>query len=138
MSCAGGLDVTATKIYNQETLSAGTGTGNETGKFEPVNVSVKGLKGGHSGGDIQLGLGNSNKLLARFLNESLKHLAQISKMESGGLRNAIPREGYFIIAVPQTELDKAIADLESLKTDVINEFKSIEPNISIENSKTNH
>src|SRR5690606_19868373 len=85
-----------------------------------------------------LGLGNSNKLLARFLNESLKHLAQISKMESGGLRNAIPREGYFIIAVPQTELDKAIPDLESEKTDVITEFKYIEPNISIEISKTNH
>src|SRR5690606_13866517 len=136
MSCAGGLDVTATKIYNQETLSAGTGTGNETGKFESVKVLIKGLKGGHSGGDIQLGLGNSNKLLARFLNESLKHLAQISKMESGGLRNAIPREGYFIIAVPKNEMTKLLSDLENLKSDVLNEFKSIEPNIAIEIQST--
>lgn len=137
ISCAGGLDVTATKIYNQETLSAGTGTGNETGKFEPVKVSVKGLKGGHSGGDIQLGLGNSNKLLARFLNESLKHLTQISKMESGGLRNAIPREGYFVIAVPKSEIGKLLSDLEKLKSEILNEFKTIEPHIQIEIEKGN-
>lgn len=127
ISCAGGMDVTATKSFQPENLN---------GDFSSLKVEIKGLKGGHSGGDIQLGLGNSNKLLARFLNESLKHLAQISKMESGGLRNAIPREGYFVIAVPKRELDKAIADLESLKTDVVNEFKSIEPNISIEIQKT--
>ncbi|NLN33923.1 MAG: aminoacyl-histidine dipeptidase [Flavobacteriaceae bacterium] len=138
ISCAGGMDVTATKKYNPQNLSQHSETGSEAGNFASLKVEIKGLKGGHSGGDIQLGLGNSNKLLARFLNESLKHLAQISKMESGGLRNAIPREGYFIIAVPQTELEKAIADLESLKSDVKNEFKSIEPNISIEISKTNH
>jgi len=130
ISCAGGLDVTATKKYNPETLQS------RAAIFESVKVLIKGLKGGHSGGDIQLGLGNSNKLLARFLNESLKHLAQISKMESGGLRNAIPREGYFIIAVPKTETAKLLSDLENLKSDVLNEFKSIEPNISIEIQKT--
>src|SRR5690554_1308683 len=130
ISCAGGMDVTATKNFSPQIC--------EAKNFASLKVEIKGLKGGHSGGDIQLGLGNSNKLLARFLNESLKHLAQISKMESGGLRNAIPREGYFVIAVPERELDNAIADLESLKTDVINEFKSIEPNISIEISKSDH
>src|SRR5690606_38875373 len=131
ISCAGGLDVTATKNYNPETLSTNTETGTETGKFSSLKIEIKGLKGGHSGGDIQLGRGNSNKLLARFLNESLKHLAQISKMESGGLRNAIPREGYFVIAVPNAEFEKAKSALESLRNDVVNEFKSIEPNISI-------
>lgn len=132
ISCAGGLDVTATKNYTPQKLRSDTATGNETGKFESVKVLIKGLKGGHSGGDIQLGLGNSNKLLARFLNESLKHLAQVSKMESGGLRNAIPREGYFIIAVPKNEMAKLLSDLENLKSEVLNEFKSIEPNIAIE------
>src|SRR5690606_7507399 len=64
VTCAAGLDVTATKNYTPQTIQAGTETGNETGESESVKVLIKGLKGGHSGGDIQLGLGNSNKLLA--------------------------------------------------------------------------
>jgi len=127
ISCAGGLDVTATKSYQPETLN---------NEFSSLKVEIKGLKGGHSGGDIQLGLGNSNKLLARFLTESLNYLGQISKMESGGLRNAIPREGYFVIALHKQETEKAISALDKLKTDVLNEFKSIEPNIAIRIEKT--
>lgn len=128
ISCAGGLDVTATKSYRPEILDKA---------FSSLKVEIKGLKGGHSGGDIQLGLGNSNKLLARFLYESLNYKSQISEMNSGGLRNAIPREGYFIISVPSSEAEKAREALESLKNDILNEFKSVEPNLSIkiENSE---
>jgi len=127
ISCAGGLDVTAMKTYMPESLN---------NDFSSLKIEIKGLKGGHSGGDIQLGLGNSNKLLARFLNEGLKFNAQISKMESGGLRNAIPREGYFIISVLNSETEKTKSALENLKNDVLNEFKPIEPNISIEIQNT--
>lgn len=123
ISCAGGMDVTATKSYLPVNLNS---------EFDFFKVDIKGLKGGHSGGDIQLGLGNSNKLLARFLNESLRFKSQIVKMESGGLRNAIPREGHFIIAVPKSENSNAKSALEKLKSDVENEFKPIEPNIQIE------
>ena len=123
ISCAGGMDVTATKNYSEENLS---------GEFDAFKIDIKGLKGGHSGGDIQLGLGNSNKLLARFLNESLNFNAQIVKMESGGLRNAIPREGHFLIAVPKSENSQFSSAVEKLKSDILNEFKSIEPNLKIE------
>lgn len=123
ISCAGGMDVTATKSYNIENLNA---------DFESIKLTVKGLKGGHSGGDIQLGLGNANKLLARFLNESLNFKAQISKMESGGLRNAIPREGYAVISFPKTEKSNLTDAVELLKNDILNEFKPIEPGIEIE------
>lgn len=128
ISCAGGLDVTATKNYTVETMP---------GEISSLKVTVKGLKGGHSGGDIQLGLGNSNKLLARFLNESLKFKAQIAKMESGGLRNAIPREGNFIITFSKSESSNLTSALENLRTDMLNEFKSLEPNIQIEISSVN-
>lgn len=127
ISCAGGLDVTATKSYQPETLS---------GDISSLKVNIKGLKGGHSGGDIQLGLGNSNKLLGRFLYESLNFKAQITQMESGGLRNAIPREGYFIIAVPNSELENAKSALENLKNDILNEFRPIEPSITIQIENT--
>lgn len=126
ISCAGGMDVTATKNYTIETL---------TGEFASLKVDLKGLKGGHSGGDIQLELGNSNKLLARFLFESLSFDAQIASMNSGSLRNAIPREGHFIISFPTKNQTELVEQLEELKKDILNEFLPIEPNLNIEISQ---
>lgn len=123
ISCAGGMDVTASKQYEIETLN---------GDFSSLKVDLKGLKGGHSGGDIQLELGNSNKLLARFLNEALAFEAQIASMNSGSLRNAIPREGHFILSFPTKHQAELIEQLEQLKTDILNEFTPIEPNLNIE------
>jgi dipeptidase D len=122
MGCAGGLDVTATKSYSVENLS---------GDFKSLKVDVKGLKGGHSGGDIHLGLGNSNKILGRFLHESLGFNAQISSMNSGSLRNAIPREGHFVISVSAVSHSELKSALESLKNDILIEFQNVEPNIQI-------
>lgn len=123
ISCAGGIDVTATKKYSVQQVND---------DFSSLKVSIKGLKGGHSGGDIQLGLGNSNKLLARFLIEAVSKNAQISSMDSGSLRNAIPREGHFVISFPTSTANDLNTVLESLKKDILNEYKPIEPGIIIE------
>ena len=128
ISCAGGLDVTATKTYKPETLN---------GDYSSIKVSIEGLKGGHSGGDIQLELGNSNKLLARFLYDSLEFNAQIAEMDSGGLRNAIPREGSFVVTVKNTDKEDLLATFEELKSDILNEYATVEPKLIIEISKTN-
>ncbi len=58
MGCAGGIDFTSNLALTREAIPAG---------FQSFKVTLKGLKGGHSGGDIHLGLGNANKLLSRFL-----------------------------------------------------------------------
>lgn len=128
ISCAGGLDVTATKTYKPETLN---------GDYSSVKVTIEGLKGGHSGGDIQLELGNSNKLLARFLYDSLEFNAQIAEMDSGGLRNAIPREGSFVVTVKNTDKEDLLATFKELKSDILNEYATVEPKLIIEISKTN-
>lgn len=122
VGCAGGLDVTATKSYSIETLS---------GEYKSLKVDVKGLKGGHSGGDIHLGLGNVNKILGRFLHESLNFQTQIASMNGGGLRNAIPREGHFIISFPASSASDLQQVLENLKKDILIEFQNIEPEIQI-------
>lgn len=122
IGCAGGLDVTATKTYPIETLSA---------DYQSIKVDVKGLKGGHSGGDIHLGLGNSNKILGRFLHESISFKGQIASMNSGSLRNAIPREGHFILSFPADQADAIKAAFEKLREDILVEFARIEPNIQI-------
>lgn len=122
ISCAGGIDVTATKKYSVQQVND---------DFSSLKVSIKGLKGGHSGGDIQLGLGNSNKLLARFLIEAISKNVQIASMDSGSLRNAIPREGHFVISFPTSTANDLNTVLESLKKDILNEYKPIEPGITI-------
>lgn len=123
IGCAGGMDVSATKKYDVETLGSG---------YTSILVEIAGLMGGHSGGEIQYGRGNSNKLLSRFLMESLGFDAQIAKMDSGGLRNAIPREGSFIISLPKDKEQDLIQELEKLKTDILNEYLPIEPDLRIE------
>ena len=62
------------------------------------NVNVRGLKGGHSGDDINKGRGNSIKILNSFLLDVLRKISlQISVFNGGNLRNAIPREANAIV-----------------------------------------
>lgn len=97
IGCAGGVDVTATGMYEQEKTLGGT---------VGYKLTVKGLTGGHSGMDIILGRGNANKLMNRLLYRVTDDFGvRISTIDGGGLRNAIPRESVAMVAVP--EADKA-------------------------------
>ncbi len=93
IGCAGGADTTArfdldTEPVPEETLG--------------YKVSLTGLTGGHSGDDINKGLGNAVKLLTRFLwNSSRDFYLRISAIDAGNLRNAIAREGFGIVIIPQ-------------------------------------
>lgn len=78
IGCAGGIDTTSAFTYKQEALPAG--------KFY-LRVEVKNLLGGHSGGDIHLGRGNANKLLARFLWLCMqRHEVHLCAIDGGNLR----------------------------------------------------
>jgi dipeptidase D len=91
VGCAGGINGSVKTTVKQEASAEGTA-------FEIV---VSGLKGGHSGLDINLGRGNSNKILARLLWSAYKNFpAQIASFKGGNLRNAIPRESHAKIIVP--------------------------------------
>ncbi|HQV07089.1 MAG TPA: beta-Ala-His dipeptidase, partial [Chitinophagaceae bacterium] len=89
IGCAGGIDVTCSGQY-------------ETKKANDVQfyqLMIKGLTGGHSGMEIQKGLANVNKLMNRLLVELSREIKiDISCINGGGLRNAIPRESVAIIA----------------------------------------
>lgn len=62
IGCAGGIDSVAQFTYKEADVPAG---------YFFFKVEVKGLKGGHSGGDIHLGRGNANKILNRFLSKMI-------------------------------------------------------------------
>ena len=84
IGCAGGIDSVAEFTYKEVEVPAG---------YFFFKVEVKGLKGGHSGGDIHLGRGNANKILNRFLSRMAgRHDLYLCEINRGNLRNAIPRE----------------------------------------------
>ncbi len=125
VGCAGGVDVTATGTYTEEDAPANAVS---------YTLTVKGLQGGHSGMDIIKGLGNANKLMNRLL-FATKDFMQLAKLEGGSLRNAIPRESGAQLMV--TSEDKFLSEIEKLKTAISEEYKTLEPNLSITAEKSN-
>lgn len=121
IGCAGGIDVTATQKYNTQKVT-------ENG----FRITVKGLKGGHSGMDIHKGLGNANKILARFLMLAVNNEPRLVSIDAGSLRNAIPREGNVSVLVANKEAFST--EFETLKSEILEEFATLEKdlNISIE------
>ncbi|WED21296.1 aminoacyl-histidine dipeptidase [Vibrio sp. JC009] len=92
MGCAGGIDASLTFDISRKPLPAG---------YVTRQLTLKGLKGGHSGCDIHTGRGNANKLLARFLAGHAEELElKLVDFRGGSLRNAIPREAFATVAVP--------------------------------------
>lgn len=128
IGCAGGLDVTAEKIYGEEEIK-NNGT--------LIEISIKGLLGGHSGIDIDKGRANANKLLARIVYDAIQYDGvRIAVMEGGSLRNAIPRESLAKLHASHEVLDTCVNALHTLIQDIKQEFSLIEPNIDINLSTT--
>ena len=118
VGCAGGVDVTATKSYTTESASNGNA----------FKIIVKGLQGGHSGMDIHKGFGNSNKILNRLLTAT-QEVIQISEIDGGSLRNAIPRESNAIVQVLDIEKFKQL--YTTVSEEIFNEYQSIEKDLDI-------
>jgi len=99
---------------------------------------VGGLKGGHSGLDIILCRGNANKLMNRILWHGIKeHGLRLASIEGGSLRNAIPRESVAVVTVPKAQQTKFEECFEKMSSEIINEFSSTDPDISIKLSLAN-
>lgn len=127
IGCAGGIDVTLVKDYDEETLNQ-----NEYSGFEIV---VRGLHGGHSGMDIHKGLGNANKIMNRLLS-SIEKYGRIAQINGGGLRNAIPRESTAIIACKTADVPKLRNEFDKMSLMIKTEFETVEPGLSCSLSET--
>lgn len=123
MGCAGGADGEISLPITWQAPATDSQT---------LNLTIAGLRGGHSGVDIHLGRGNANKLLARFLFDNSVTLGlELSHFQGGSLRNAIPREATVTLNVSSAklaELQQAIAEYESL---LKQELSVTEPNITL-------
>ena len=123
IGCAGGIDSVGEFHYREVPVPTG---------YFFFRVDVKGLKGGHSGGDIHLGRGNANKILNRFLSQTAKKYDMyICEVNGGNLRNAIPREAYAICAVPHDAKEPVRVDLNIFIADIENEIAVSEPDLKL-------
>lgn len=123
IGCAGGLDVTAEAEYNEE----------ETPEHSVgYAITVKGLKGGHSGMDINKGLGNANKIMNRLLFDGFDNFGlQIAEIHGGSLRNAIPRESLAKVIIASVYDEAFVFDMQQIVNEIKTELKATEPNLEV-------
>ena len=123
VGCAGGLDANVTFKYKEAPMPKG---------YKAFQVIVTGLRGGHSGMEINEGRGNANKVMARVLLPMVRHLkGKLVSFNGGNMRNAIPREAEAIIALPAEAENSALKLVGSTLSTVKSELAAIDPNVSI-------
>ncbi|MBU5336290.1 aminoacyl-histidine dipeptidase [Intestinibacter bartlettii] len=127
VSCAGG--VTAIVNIPKELK--------DIDKKQAYVISIKGLKGGHSGIEIDKERANSNLLMGRILNKLSNSNIKYDLISiSGGLKNnAIPREAEAIVTLDSNDEKNAKEVIESMLEIFKNEFKTSDPSIVVEMHK---
>lgn len=120
VSCAGGANTKATFNVDLEDTPAN--------QFF-FKIQISGLTGGHSGDDIEKKRANANKLLARLLEAFKKYDIRIADIQSGGLHNAIPRDGYAVACVPTQFKENLRVDFNVMTAEFEEEFSATEQNM---------
>ena len=114
VSCAGGRSTVATFRFTREDAPK---------DYFFVEISLKGLTGGHSGDDINKRRANAIKILSRFVyNMEEKYGSRLVSFNSGKLHNTIPRDGRAVIAVPNAVKEQVRADWNVFTAAVEDEF----------------
>jgi len=123
IGCAGGQDTKAFMSYSRIAVNY---------DFTGYQIKVSGLQGGHSGDDINKGRGNAVKILNRFLwTASHQFEVRISEIDGGNLRNAIAREAFANIIVPNRFNNDFISYVRKFNTIVKQEFRVTEPGLLV-------
>lgn len=123
MGCAGGIDGEATFAITYEDIKD---------DVESFNLSISGLKGGHSGVDIHTGRANANKLLVRFLLDASNELGlRLTELNGGSLRNAIPREADASFVIERAKIAPLKAKLTEYLATVRHVLGAIETDIEM-------
>ena len=118
---AGGIDVTATLEYKEVETDV---------EDVALKVTLKGLRGGHSGLEIHEGRANANKLMVRFVREAIEECeARLASWHGGNMRNAIPFKAEVVLTLPKDNVEMVKDLVADWKEDFIDEFKGIENGI---------
>lgn len=123
VSCAGGADSIVTLDLDREPTA---------GMDRIMLLKAGGLKGGHSGLDINLSRGNGIIIAARILDKcSMDIPFRLVSLNGGTKRNAIPSGAEAVIALPAGEVDNLSNLVDAFSSTVQSEFEKTEPDLSI-------
>lgn len=123
VGCAGGIDANIEFRYKETAVPEGD---------IAVKISLTGLKGGHSGVDIHLQRANANKLMFRLLKDAVANYeARLASIDGGSLRNAIPREAFAVITIPEDGLDDILDLIQEYQNLYTTEYQGVENNITL-------
>lgn len=123
IGCAGGLDITAELSYKEEEADK---------SMVARKITLKGLRGGHSGMEINQGRGNANKLLARVAHDLLVEFdCRLTSFAGGNMRNAIPREAHAVILFNPADIDDLPTYIKEYGEQLNQEYAPIESNIQL-------
>lgn len=106
----------------------------ETAEGVQLSLAVKGLRGGHSGVEINKGRANSNLVMGRLLLE-LDHAGvdyAIAKLSGGAKQNAIPRETDAVIVIAPEQKEAAVTCLQDVIAQIKNEYATTDPDITLD------
>lgn len=121
IGCAGGIDVTAELSYKEEEADK---------QMVARKITLKGLRGGHSGLEINEGRGNANKLLARITHDLLVEFdSRLASFEGGNMRNAIPREAHAVLLFNPADIEDLPNYIKEYEAQLNSEYAPIESNI---------
>jgi dipeptidase D len=122
VGCSGGVDTLAS--FPLKTKKVKTG-------YNTYDLMITGLKGGHSGLDINLGRGNAIKLLGRVLNNLSKFDFSISSLSGGSLRNAIPREAEAVLMIKKGQENKVKKAVKEFENNLLSEYKTSDNGLKV-------
>ena len=129
VGCAGGIDITATKTYTEDST---------TSDMLGYSITINGLNGGHSGMDIIKGLGNANVFMNRLLFRAYEQYGlQVAHINGGSLRNAIPRESVAVVAIKSANKDAFETGIAAIANAIKTEYATLEKSLNIVVAPTN-
>ncbi len=122
VGCSGGKDTTGTWTVEFEPVPAG---------WTGFDLAITGLRGGHSGLEIDKGRGNALKMINRALIALGDAGARLAKLDGGNKRNAIPREAHATVYVPKGKAADVQALVAKWNETLRAELKSVEPDLQL-------
>ncbi|NWN82125.1 MAG: beta-Ala-His dipeptidase [Halomonas sp.] len=122
IGCAGGTDVVV-----EAQLPAAPRADDEV----TLRLSLTGLRGGHSGIDIHKGLGNANRLLVRALRLLERLDMRLVAYQGGNLRNALPREAFAVLTLPEEEREAAMEEVAALQATLRQEYAGVDDALAL-------
>lgn len=123
IGCAGGMDTVGTMNFKKESAPP---------DHKAIEISLTGLRGGHSGDEIHKGFGNSLKIMADILHELQREFGIfLNNFNGGNLKNAIPREAFAKIVCKKNLLEIVKDRIRSIEINIQKEFGAVEQNLKL-------